>query len=83
MNSTPNVNFFRGLGRDEQGRWKFKDEGPVSQHLLAGHATKPTVADWNGDGVIEMLIGAEDGYLYQVENPRVKSAGARRTADVR
>jgi hypothetical protein len=72
MNSAPNVNFFRGLGRDEQGRWKFKDQGPVSGHVLAGHATKPTVADWDGDGRIEMLIGAEDGYFYQVKNPNSK-----------
>ena len=70
MNSAPNVNFFRALGRDDQGRWQFKDEGPVSTHLLAGHATKPTVADWDGDGIIELLIGAEDGYFYQVKNPR-------------
>jgi hypothetical protein len=72
MNSAPNVNFFRALGRDDQGRWKFKDEGPVSTHLLAGHATKPTVADWNKDGLPELLIGAEDGFFYQVKNPRAQ-----------
>jgi hypothetical protein len=72
LNSNPNVDFFRGLGRDEQGRWRFKDVGPVSTHVLAGHATKPTVADWNSDGVPELLIGAEDGFFYQVKNPRTK-----------
>jgi hypothetical protein len=78
MNSAPNVNFFRALGRDDQGRWKFKDEGPVSTHLLAGHATKPTVADWNKDGIPDLLIGAEDGFFYQVQNPRVKNRTAGR-----
>lgn len=73
FNSNPNVNFFRALGRDTQGRWRFKDEGPVSPHVLAGHATKPTTADWNGDGIPELLIGAEDGFFYQVKNPRAKN----------
>jgi hypothetical protein len=76
FNSSPNVNFFRALGRDDKGRWKFKDEGPVSSHVLAGHATKPTVGDWNKDGLIDLLIGAEDGFLYQVTNPRAKRANA-------
>lgn len=72
LNSAPNVNFFRGQGRDAQGRWVFRDEGPVSTHVLAGHATKPTTADWNKDGIPDLLIGAEDGYFYQVRNPRAK-----------
>lgn len=72
LNTAPNVNFFRALGRDAQGRWKFKDEGPVSTHVLAGHATKPTVGDWDKDGVPDLLIGAEDGYFYQKKNPRAK-----------
>ncbi len=72
FNSNPNVNFFRQTGRDAQGRWTFKDEGPVSTHILAGHATKPTVADWDKDGIPDLLIGAEDGFFYQVKNPRLK-----------
>lgn len=72
MNSAPNVNFFRGLGKNAAGQWAFRDEGPVSTHVLAGHATKPTVADWNRDGIPELLIGAEDGFFYQVKNPRAK-----------
>ncbi|MBI5689340.1 MAG: VCBS repeat-containing protein [Verrucomicrobia bacterium] len=72
MNSSPNVNFFRGLGRDAQGRWKFRDEGPVSPYVLAGHATKPTTGDWDKDGLPDLLIGAEDGFFYQVKNPRAR-----------
>jgi len=70
VNSNPNVNFLRGLGRDDAGRWRFRDEGPVSAHVLAGHATKPTVGDWDRDGIPDLLIGAEDGFFYQVRNPR-------------
>jgi len=40
--------------------------------VLAGHATKPTVTDWDKDGVPDLLIGAEDGFFYQVKNPRAK-----------
>jgi hypothetical protein len=72
-NSIPNVNFLRGLGRDPQGRWAFRDQGPLSTHVLAGHATKPTIGDWNGDGVPDLLVGAEDGFFYQVRNPRTKN----------
>jgi hypothetical protein len=72
MNSNPNVNFFRGLGKNAAGKWVFKDEGPVSTHVLAGHATKPTVADWDRDGLPDLLIGAEDGFFYQLRNPRAK-----------
>ncbi|MBW7893707.1 MAG: VCBS repeat-containing protein [Opitutaceae bacterium] len=64
VNSNPNVNFLRGLGRDARGLWIFRDEGPVSQHVLAGHATKPTMLDLAGDGHRELLVGAEDGHFY-------------------
>ena len=70
VNSNPNVNLLRGLGRDAAGRWRFRDEGPVSPHVLAGHATKPTVGDWDRDGIPDLLIGAEDGFFYQLRNPR-------------
>jgi hypothetical protein len=70
FNSAPNVNFFRGLGQRPDGCWAFRDMGPVSKHVLAGHATKPTTVDWDRDGVPELLIGAEDGFFYSLRNPR-------------
>ena len=70
FNSAPNVNFLRGLGRDAQGRWRFRDEGPVSTHVLAGHATKPTAVNRGAGVPPDLLIGAEDGFFYQVKNPR-------------
>jgi len=38
--------------------------GPVSDLRLAGHTTSPTMGDWDGDGVQELLVGAEDGHFY-------------------
>ena len=70
FNSAPNVNFLRGLGRDEKGRWRFRDEGPVSTHVLAGHATKPTALIRGAGSPPDLLIGAEDGFFYTVTNPR-------------
>lgn len=72
INSSPNVNFFRGLGKNAAGQWAFRDEGPVSSHVLAGHATKPTILRNSGSAVATLLIGAEDGYFYQLPNPRTK-----------
>jgi hypothetical protein len=72
VNSNPNVNFLRSLGRDAEGRYAFKDEGPVSAHVLTGHATKPTMIDLHGNGRRDLLIGAEDGFLYFLKSPAKK-----------
>ena len=63
LNSVPNVNFFRNLGKNAAGQWAFRDEGPVSTHVLAGHATKPTYFATTR----ELLIGAEDGFFYRLK----------------
>ncbi len=53
----------------EDGSISFEDAGPVDTRRLAGHTTSPTTVDWNRDGVRDLLIGAEDGFLYYMENP--------------
>jgi hypothetical protein len=35
---------------------------------LAGHDTSPTVVDWDRDGKLDLLIGAEDGFFYYQPN---------------
>jgi hypothetical protein len=64
-----NADFLRNIGTEEHP-WKFQNMGPVSEQLLAGHTTSPTVVDWNGDGVPDLLLGAEDGFFYHMLNPR-------------
>ena len=66
-----NVNFMKNKGEKDRKTW-FKDMGPVSNRKLAGHTTSPTTVDWNNDGIRDLLVGAEDGRLYYVENPRAK-----------
>ncbi len=41
----------------------------VSEQILAGHTTSPTTVDWDKDGILDLLIGAEDGYFYYYKNP--------------
>jgi hypothetical protein len=67
--NSKNVNFLRGTGRDAQGRWTFRDEGPVTPLVIGGHATKPTAIDLDGTGRRSLLVGAEDGFLYVLNNP--------------
>ncbi|MDZ4689232.1 MAG: VCBS repeat-containing protein [Planctomycetaceae bacterium] len=63
-----NVSLFRNVGTPEHP-WALKDEGPLSDHKLAGHDTSPTTVDWNKDGKRDLVIGAEDGFFYYLQNP--------------
>ncbi|WP_228693509.1 VCBS repeat-containing protein [Lunatimonas sp.] len=67
VNSATNVNVLKGLGKDSEGMWRFKDNGPVHHHLLAAHSTTPTIAQWEDKRYL--VIGAEDGYFYYLPVP--------------
>jgi FG-GAP-like repeat len=41
--------------------------GPIVEANLAGHSPTPNVADWNGDGKLDLIVGAEDGFFYYFE----------------
>jgi hypothetical protein len=64
-----NVNFLRNISA-RPGEWLFEDAGPVDGRILAGHNTCPAIVDWNADGIPDLLVGAEDGLFYYLENPR-------------
>jgi hypothetical protein len=38
--------------------------GTIIQAKLAGHNPAPCVVDWNSDGKLDVIIGAEDGFFY-------------------
>jgi len=57
-----NTELWRNIG--SKGKFIFQNEGDLSSVLLGGHSTSPTTVDWNGDGVPDLLIGAEDGFFY-------------------
>ena len=52
------------------GRWWFRDAGPLASRNIEGHDVSPAVTDFNGDGVPDFLGGAEDGRLYYLRNRR-------------
>jgi hypothetical protein len=62
-----NVNFLRGLGKNADGQWVFKDMGALNPgQILAGHSTAPTVVHWGKEHNGDVLFGTEDGFLYLV-----------------
>jgi hypothetical protein len=64
-----NIDFMRNVAEDGGG-YMFKNLGPLDQRRLAGHSTCPAIVDWDRNGIPDLLIGAEDGFLYYLENPR-------------
>jgi len=62
VNST-NIDFLRNVGF-RNDKIALMAEGKLADRKLAGHTTSPTTVDWNGDGIRDLLIGAEDGCFY-------------------
>lgn len=54
-------------GGERDGVTTLRDAGPVDSLVLAGHDTSPTTVDWNRDGVLDLLLGAEDGHFYYLQ----------------
>ncbi len=67
VNST-SVHWMRNQG-PRNGLTVLSDEGPLTATVLAGHTTSPATVDWDADGRRELLIGAEDGFLYWMDSP--------------
>ncbi|MHB8900541.1 MAG: FG-GAP-like repeat-containing protein [Thermoguttaceae bacterium] len=66
--NSSSVSLLRNVS-DDAGKIVLKDMGPLDAAVLAGHSTSPTVADWDRDGVPDLLVGAEDGFFYYKKNP--------------
>jgi hypothetical protein len=69
--NSQNINLLRNISTD-QNKHLYSDAGMLDSRILAGHTTSPTTVDWNEDGAADLLAGAEDGFLYYIENPRAK-----------
>ena len=63
-----NVEFLRNLG-EKDGKTMFVNLGLMDARRLAGHTTSPSPVDWNRDGAPDLIVGAEDGFLYYLSNP--------------
>ena len=62
VNST-SANWLRNV-ETRDGRHVLQDMGPLSETNVSGHTSSPTTVGFNGDGKPELLVGAEDGFLY-------------------
>ena len=58
--------------RPPNRRGHFETWGRWPRRRLAGHDTSPTVVDWDRDGKLDLLIGAEDGFFYYQPNPQAR-----------
>ncbi len=67
------VNLLHQESSKNANEFVFQDLGPLDSRSLAGHTTCPTVVDWDKNRIPDLLIGAEDGYLYYLKNPRSDS----------
>ena len=52
------------------GTWSFRKVGDLTDDRLEWHSTSPCACDFDGDGVTDLLMGAEDGFFYHLRNPR-------------
>lgn len=62
-----NAALWENVGQ-EKDRVNLKFRGDLSDLKLAGHSTDPTLVNWDNDGKPDLLLGAEDGYLYYWQN---------------
>lgn len=67
--NSKNVALFENVGT-EDGKVRMLFRGDLSDQILAGHTTSPTIVDWDRNGVPDLLLGAEDGFLYYWRNDR-------------
>lgn len=68
----PNATLLEQVRKEGQQLW-FADRGKLSDRVLAGHSTSPTAVDWDKDGTPDLLVGAEDGFLYYQASTRAKT----------
>ena len=58
-----NATWFRQVAARD-GKYQFRNMGPLFARDTSGHSPSSTVVDWDGDGRSELLLGGEDGHLY-------------------
>lgn len=78
--NSANADWWRNVGAAD-GKIRLQNLGVMDGRVISSHTTSPCVVDFNGDGVPELLVGAEDGRLYyssQVSHqPKPPSASSK------
>ncbi|MEE4659923.1 MAG: VCBS repeat-containing protein [Halieaceae bacterium] len=68
-----NADFYRNIG-ERNGRVLLENQGAIDGRKVSGHTASPTTVDWDGNGIPDLLVGAEDGRFYYARNPRAVGA---------
>lgn len=67
--NSSSADFYRQV-KSSDGKWSFRNEGPLVMQNIEGHDVSPAVVDFRGDGIPDFVGGAEDGHFYFLSNPR-------------
>lgn len=60
---TRNISYYENTSANGN-EFRFHYRGDITPNRLEGHTTSPAAVDWDGDGVLDLLVGAEDGFFY-------------------
>ena len=63
LTNSTNADLYENTGTAD-GKVTLQHRGPIGKRKLAGHTSSPASIDLNDNGLLDLLIGAEDGHLY-------------------
>jgi len=63
VSSKPAVDWMKNMG-EKDGKIVLQYMGRVISRTLMGHTDGPVTADWNKDGIPDLLVGTEHGVFY-------------------
>ena len=63
LGNSENAELFRNEG-SQGGQTILRHTGNLATRKVSGHTSSPTTCDFNGNGVPDLLVGAEDGHFY-------------------
>ena len=62
-----------------QGKYILKKVGNLARRNVAGHTSSPAVCDFDQDGQLDLLVGAENGRIYHIRHQDCISYGPEQT----
>jgi len=70
VSSNAAVDWMKNLGKKD-GKIILQYMGRIASRTLMGHTDGPVTADWNKDGIPDLLIGTEHGVFYYWERSNI------------
>lgn len=64
--NSSNADWFRNASQTA-GQIVLTYQGQIASRPLSSHTTSPATCDFNSDGKLDLLLGAEDGHLYHLQ----------------